>query len=103
MIPFLVTTITGQDLLGVINIATAPTSLTGLVTLIISWLLYLAGILAFIFLVISGITYITASGDPERTRKAQAGLISAIIGIIIISLSYVILRAAGWITTTSLT
>lgn len=103
MIPFFVATITGEDLKGVINIALVPTTLSGLVTLIISWLLYIAGILAFIFLVISGITYITASGDPERTRKAQAGLISAIIGIIIISLSYAILRAAGWIVTTGLT
>jgi len=103
MIPFFVATITGQDLLGVINIAVAPLTVSGLVTLIITWLLYFAGILAFIFLVISGITYITASGDPDKIKKAQAGLVSAIIGIIIISLSFVILKAAGWFVTTSLT
>lgn len=93
----LLTTITGEMLGGAINVATAPVTIFGLVTLIITWLLYFAGVLAFIFLVISGITYITAGGNPEQTKKAQAGLINAIIGIIVISLSFVILRAVGWI------
>ena len=41
--------ITGQDLVGVLDVSTAPLSIFNLVTLIITWLLYFAGVLAFIF------------------------------------------------------
>jgi len=91
-------TITGEQLGGAINVALTPVSIFGLVTLITTWLLYIAGVLAFIFLVVAGISYITAGGNPEQSKKAQQGLINAIIGIIIISLSFAILRAFGWIT-----
>lgn len=92
-------TITGEQLIGVINVALTPVTIFGLVTLIITWLLYIAGVLAFIFLVVSGISYITAGGNAEQSKKAQQGLINAIIGIIIITLSFAILRAFGWLTT----
>lgn len=92
---FILATITGQDLVGIINVSTTPLGITGLVTLIVTWLLYFAGVLAFIFLVISGITYITAGGNPEQAKKGQQGLINAIIGIIIVALSFAILRAVG--------
>ncbi|MCL5410726.1 MAG: hypothetical protein M1324_02620 [Patescibacteria group bacterium] len=99
MAPILLATITGQDLVGIINVSTTPLGVTGLVTLIITWLLYFAGVLAFIFLVVSGIMYITAGGNPEQSKKAQQGLINAVIGIIIISLAFAILRAVGSFTT----
>ena len=95
IIDFFVATITGQDLVGILDVSTAPLSIFGLITLIITWLLYFAGVLAFIFLVVSGIMYITAGGNPEQSKKAQQGLINAIIGIIIITLAFVILRTVG--------
>ncbi len=95
IIDFFVATITGQDLVGVLDVSTAPLSIFNLVTLIITWLLYFAGVLAFIFLVVSGIMYITAGGNPEQSKKAQQGLINAIIGIIIVTLAFVILRTVG--------
>ncbi|MFA4995900.1 MAG: hypothetical protein WC536_02010 [Patescibacteria group bacterium] len=93
---FPLVTITGEQLVGAINVALTPVTIFGLVTLITTWLLYIAGVLAFIFLVVSGISYITAGGNPEQSKKAQQGLINAIIGIIVVALSFVILRAAGW-------
>lgn len=70
-------------------------SVSSFLTVVISWILYFAGILAFIFLVYSGILYITSGGSADQQKKAQSGLISAIIGIVIITLSYAILRAVN--------
>ena len=72
-----------------------------LVNLVITWILYIAFILAFIYLVISGITFITAGGNAEQAKKGQQGLIYAVIGIIVITLAYVILTAANNLATTT--
>lgn len=85
--------ITAAQIGNTIVLNTSTLSLGNLITLIISWILYITGILAFIFLVYAGILYITAGGNPDQARRAQMGLINAIIGIIIVVLSYAILRA----------
>lgn len=71
--------------------ATTFTSVGGLVTTIIAWILWIAGILAFVYLVYSGILYVTAGGNPDQAKKGQQGIINAVIGIIIITLAYTIL------------
>lgn len=53
----------------------------------------IAGALAFIYLLYSGILYITANGNPDQAKKAQSGIINAIIGIVIIVLAYAIFTA----------
>lgn len=70
-------------------------TVSSLLTVIIAWILYFAGILAFVFLVYSGILYVTSGGNTEQQKRAQQGLISAIFGIIIITLAYTILRAVS--------
>lgn len=57
---------------------------------IATWVIYIAGALAFIYLIYSGILYITAAGNPDQAKKGQQGIINAVIGIIIITLAYVI-------------
>ena len=66
------------------------TSLPDLATVVIDWILMLAMILAVIYLIVAGIIYITAGGNPDAAKKGQQGIINAIIGIVIISLAYVI-------------
>ena len=75
-----------------------PTTLTdmtmkGLLTTAIQWLVWIAGILAFFYLVYSGILYVTAAGNPDQAKKGQQGLINAVIGIIVIVMAWVILKA----------
>ena len=55
-------------------------------------LLWVSGILAIIYLIYSGILYLTAAGNPDSAKKGQQGLVNAIIGIVIIVLAYVIAR-----------
>ena len=79
---------------GGISLATNSNgSIQGLVTQVITWLIYIASVLAFGYLVYSGILYITAAGNPDAAKKGQQGIINAVIGIVIIVLAYVILRA----------
>lgn len=51
----------------------------------------IAGILAVLFLIWNGIQYIMSNGDPEKAKKARAGIINAVIGIIIIVAAYYII------------
>lgn len=58
---------------------------------IIDWALYIGGAIAVIYIIYGGIIYITSAGDQEKTKQARTTVTNAIIGIIIISLSAVIL------------
>lgn len=66
-----------------------------IIDLIITILLYTAGILATIYLLWAGMSYITAGGDENKAVKARTGIINAIIGIIIILLSFVAEKAVA--------
>lgn len=46
------------------------------------------GILAVIVLIYGGLAYITAGGDAEKSEKGKKAIIGAIIGIVIVMLSY---------------
>ena len=61
---------------------------------VITIILMIAGALAVIYLIYSGIIYITAAGNPDAAKKGQQGVINAIIGIVIIIAVYFIIRVA---------
>lgn len=54
--------------------------------------LWVAGVLAAVYLIYGGVLYITAGGDAEKATKGRTALINAIIGIVIILLSLAIMR-----------
>lgn len=51
----------------------------------------IAGIAAVIMIVVSGFNLVTSGGDAEKVKKAKAKITSAIIGVVIIALSWTIL------------
>ena len=51
-----------------------------------------AGTLAIGYLIWAGIQYITAGGSPDKAKAARAGIVNAVIGIIIITSAYAIIR-----------
>ena len=59
--------------------------------LIVNTLFGLAAIVALIYLIIGGYSYITSSGNPEAMEMAKASISNAILGLIIILLSYLII------------
>lgn len=76
-----------------ITTPSATSDVPSMVDQVISIILMIAGALAVIYLIYSGILYITAAGNPDSAKKGQQGIINAVIGIVIIILAYVILKA----------
>ena len=62
---------------------------------IMGWVMAIVVIIAFVYLIISGVNYITAGGDAEKATKARTGILNAIIGIVVVVLAYFILRFAA--------
>jgi len=67
-------------------------SFTDIAARVINFLLLLAGIIALIYIIYIGILYITSANRPEQAQKAQQALINVIIGIVVITLSYILIR-----------
>ena len=44
----------------------------------------LAGLAAFVTLILGGFQYLTSAGDPKQLQKAQSTITAAIIGIVVI-------------------
>lgn len=63
---------------------------------IVEWGLWIAGILAFAFLIYGGVLFITAKGDAEQATKARNTILYALLGILVIALSFALINwAAG--------
>lgn len=71
---------------------TKVNNLGELITVIINWMLGLMGALAVVAVVYSGLMYISASADPTKAETAKKNLTWAIIGIILVALSFVIVQ-----------
>jgi hypothetical protein len=54
-----------------------------------------AGIIAFFYLLYAGLLYITSGNNPDQAKRAQAAIANVIIGIIVIALSYLVIRVIG--------
>lgn len=54
-----------------------------------------AAITAFIYLLLAGFKYITSGGDTAKAEEGRKGIVNSLVGVIIILLSYVILRFVG--------
>ncbi len=71
---------------------TSESTVTGLVFRIINIALALAGLIAVLFLIIGGFRYITSAGNEEATEQAKKMILNAVIGIIVVILSFVVIR-----------
>ena len=67
-------------------------SVSGFIVKIINIALTVAGLIAVLFLIIGGFRYITSAGNEETAEQAKKIITNAIIGIVIIILSFVIVR-----------
>lgn len=59
---------------------------------VINWALAIAFILAVIFLIYGGFRYILAGGNEESAKAGRTAIFNALIGVVIIVLSYVIVQ-----------
>ena len=77
------------------------TSVNDLIKTVINWLLGIAFGIAVLFLIIGGFWYITSGGNEETAEKGKNTAINAIIGIVIIILSYVIVNVVANLVTSN--
>lgn len=59
---------------------------------IATWALYLAFIVCVIFIIIGAYYYITAGGNDEQAKKGRKTLVNALIGLVLVVLSYLIVQ-----------
>lgn len=53
----------------------------------------IVGVMAVLLLVINGLLYITANGDPQRTAQARRGILFTVIGAVVALLAITIVTA----------
>lgn len=77
--------------------STVPTltDLEGVFRNLVAAVIGVAGIVLFILLVIGGFKYLTAGGEPPKIESARKTLTFAILGIVLIALSFLFLRFIG--------
>jgi hypothetical protein len=68
------------------------TSISNFIIKIINIALTVAGLIAVLFLIIGGFRYITSAGNEETAEQAKKVITNAIIGVVVIILSFVIVR-----------
>lgn len=73
----------------------AGNSVGGLIRTVINWLLGIAFGIAILFLIIGGFWYVVSAGNEETAEKGKNTAINAIIGIVIIILSYVVINVVA--------
>ncbi len=77
------------------GIGCIPLNLSGFVGYLFSFGIGLAGVVAFICIIISAFALQASMGNTEKVKKAQENLTSCIIGLILIIFSIFILRLVG--------
>jgi succinate dehydrogenase/fumarate reductase cytochrome b subunit len=66
-----------------------------ILTKIFTWLVAVVGVIAVLFIVVGGIRYILARGDPKATDAARGTITAAIIGLVIALLAVTIVIVVG--------
>ncbi|MFA6963203.1 MAG: hypothetical protein WC227_00590 [Patescibacteria group bacterium] len=56
-----------------------------------------AAFIAFVVFIVSGFQYMTAAGNAESAKKAVKGIINSVVGLVVISLSWITLTTLLWL------
>jgi hypothetical protein len=74
---------------GTINADTSPGAI---ITFVVAFIIIIAVLAALIMIVIGALQWITSGGDKTKVDSARNHIISAIIGLVVIALSFVIIN-----------
>ena len=70
------------------------TSIGSLISGLLNFVMLIAALLVFLYLIWGGIEWITSGGDKSKTEGARNKITAAIIGLIVLAASYAILQLA---------
>ncbi len=66
-------------------------TVTELIINVINIMLLFAGMIAVVFIIVGGYFYITSQGNEEQAEKGKTTMVNAIIGIVVIILSWTLI------------
>ena len=64
----------------------------GVISDLIKAIFALAGVAAFLFLIVGGLKWVTSSGDPKALSSARGTIVQAVIGLFIAVAAYYLLQ-----------
>jgi len=64
-------------------------SLISILANILRFAIGIAGVVAFVYVIVGGYQYVTSEGDPAAVEKGRKTLTFAIVGLIIIAVAFV--------------
>lgn len=73
------------------NELTSVSNVTNVVKNLIRFVLLIAFVLAFVFLIIGGLKWITAGGDEKAVGSARGTITAALIGLVVVLVSYALI------------
>jgi len=73
-------------------VITANTSIGTIVSFVVAFIVVVAFLAALLYIVIGALQWITSGGDKQKVADARNHIIAAIIGLIVIALSFVIIN-----------
>lgn len=66
----------------------ADLNLGAIISRLLPYIFILAGLMLFIYLIMGGFQLMTSGGDPKRAESAKGKITGAVIGFIIVFVSY---------------
>ncbi|PIY96956.1 MAG: hypothetical protein COY66_02175 [Candidatus Kerfeldbacteria bacterium CG_4_10_14_0_8_um_filter_42_10] len=91
-LPLSVNALSFWDPSGTLGLGSADLQTT--VIKIIQWILGLLGLVAVIMILYGGFTWLTSAGNEEKISKAKGVITAAVIGLVIVILSWAVVRYA---------
>ncbi len=82
------TPFTLEDIGSTIGLGTSD--LKGVIINVLRWVLGILALTAVVFIVYGGFLWLTAAGNPERIQKAKRVIVNAVIGLVIVLISWAI-------------
>ncbi|HKZ35063.1 MAG TPA: hypothetical protein VJ179_04320 [Patescibacteria group bacterium] len=78
--------------LGKHRVPSSGISLANTVSVFVTLFLTFVSVLAIIYLILGGIQYITAGGDPKQIKAAKDQLTYAVIGLVVAIISFAVIN-----------
>jgi len=73
------------------------TNISSIVNNVIPFVISIAGIILFFVLMWGGYDYLTSQGTPEKIKSANAKITAAVVGFVLLVLSFFITRVISYV------
>jgi len=73
---------------AIIDIAKKDLTIGEIISALLPYIFAVAGLILFAFLILGGFELLTSGSNPEKAKKAQGKITSALVGFLIIFLAY---------------